>query len=157
MEKWVTCPCNPPVLAPQEIFAITMEGVGGGGSRCLPFLGPPFEKDSIFKVKVTGLLLWHGAEPLEAPGGRGRDFPTKACPSPQLRAVAALGQGQVRGWKSSFKGGRFSGTRGIPGVGREGRVDSKTASVVLKDWKSQGQHILGKPHRDQNRRTETNR
>lgn len=59
-----------------------MEGVGGGGSRCLPFLGPPFEKDSIFKVKVTGLLLWHGAEPLDAPGGRGRDFPTKRAPPP---------------------------------------------------------------------------
>lgn len=36
----------------------------GGGSRYLSFLVPPFEKGSIFRVKVTGWLLWGGVETL---------------------------------------------------------------------------------------------
>lgn len=55
----------------------------------------PFEKGNVFRVKVTGLLLWSEAEPSSP--REGRVFPAKAAhtpPSPQALA---------KGWKSYSK------------------------------------------------------
>lgn len=54
---------------------------------------PPFEKGNVFRVKVTGLLLWSEAEPSRR--WEDRELPAKAChhPPPQ--------QDLAKGWKSS--------------------------------------------------------
>lgn len=84
MEKYITFSHNPQSSSTPRNFHHHNERNGGGrGSRCFPFLLPPFEKGNVFRVKVTGLLLWSEAEPSRR--WEDRELPAKACHPPPSR------------------------------------------------------------------------
>lgn len=126
--------------ASQEHFRHPKEQGGGGEcDRCLPFLVPPCEKGSIFRVKVTGLLLWGVAEPLSAIGRRVRVFQPKH-PLPPAAGPHSPWPKPSRGCKSSSRASNSPDPALAERASRfiRGEMHSKNASVVSKEWKNQG-------------------